>query len=150
MFLGGIAILIIGRVHQAFRYEDAERLPLGVAFFVGCCQVVSMIPGVSRSGATILGAVLMGVDRKAAAEFSFFLAIPTMLGASVLDLYKGRDLLQAHDMTLIAAGFITAMISAIVVVRAFVAFLQRHTFVGFGWYRIAAGIAMALVLWRVG
>ncbi|MFO1035783.1 MAG: undecaprenyl-diphosphate phosphatase [Geminicoccaceae bacterium] len=147
MILGGIAILVIERVHPRFRHEDSQALPTGTALGIGLFQVISMIPGVSRSGATIMGALLLGVDRKAAAEFSFFLAIPTMLGASALDLYKARDLLQASDLVSIAVGFVVALVSAFVVVRAFVGFIQRHTFDVFGWYRIAAGVVMAAVLW---
>jgi undecaprenyl-diphosphatase len=92
--------------------------------------------------------MLLGVDRRAAAEFSFFLAIPTMLGATVLDLYKGRAALTLHDYGVIAVGFVVAFVSAIIVVRAFVAFLQRHTFAVFGWYRIVIGLVMMLVLWH--
>jgi undecaprenyl-diphosphatase len=105
-----------------------------------------MIPGVSRSGATILGAVVLGVERRAAAEFSFFLAIPTMLGATILDLYKNRDLLSGSDLGLIAVGFVVAFISAIFVVRALIAYLARHDFRVFGWYRIAISLVMAAVL----
>ena len=146
--LGGIAILIIERLTPTFRHHEADRLPIGTSLGVGLAQCIAMIPGVSRSGATILGAVLMGVDRRAAAEFSFFLAIPTMLGATVLDLYKGRASLALHDYEVIAVGFVAAFISAIIVVRAFVAFLQSHTFAVFGWYRILIGLVMMIVLWR--
>jgi len=146
--LGGIAILVIERLSPVFRHHEADRLPLGTSLGIGLCQCISMIPGVSRSGATILGAMLLHVDRRAAAEFSFFLAIPTMLGATVLDLYKGRASLTAHDYEVIALGFVVAFISAIIVVRAFVTFLQNHTFVVFGWYRILAGLLLMLVLWR--
>ena len=146
--LGGIAILVIERLRPAFRHHEADRLPLGTSFGVGLFQCIAMIPGVSRSGATILGAMLLHVDRRAAAEFSFFLAIPTMLGATVLDLYKGRASLTTHDYEVIALGFVVAFISAIIVVRVFVTFLQNHTFVVFGWYRILAGLLLMLVLWR--
>jgi undecaprenyl-diphosphatase len=107
---------------------------------------VSMIPGVSRAGATIMGGVLLGLDRKAAAEFSFFLAIPTMMGASALDLYKGWGRLDGSLALDIAVASLAAFITAIVVVRAFVTFLGRHTFAPFGWYRIAAGLAMLALL----
>jgi undecaprenyl-diphosphatase len=146
--LGGIAILAIERLTPAFRHHEADRLPIGTSLGIGLFQCIAMIPGVSRSGATILGAMLLRVDRRAAAEFSFFLAIPTMLGATVLDLYKGRTSLTASDYEVIALGFAVAFVSAIIVVRAFVTFLQNHTFVVFGWYRILAGLVLMLVLWR--
>jgi undecaprenyl-diphosphatase len=146
--LGGIVILVIERLPHVFRHHEADRLPIGTSLGIGFAQCIAMIPGVSRSGATILGAMLLGVDRRAAAEFSFFLAIPTMLGATVLDLYKGRGSLGMHDYEVIAVGFVAAFISAIIVVRAFVAFLQNHTFAVFGWYRILIGLVMMGVLWR--
>ena len=105
-----------------------------------------MVPGVSRSGASILGALMLGVERRAAAEFSFFLAIPTMLGAFTLDLWKARHDLHSNDLVVIAVGFFVAFIVAVVVVRAFVAYLARHDFTVFGWYRIVAGLAIAAVL----
>ena len=99
-----------------------------------------MIPGVSRSGATILGALMLGVERKTAAEFSFFLAIPTMLGASALDLWKARDVLNPDDGAIIAVGFIVSFVSAIIVVRWLVNFISHHGFGIFGWYRIIFGL----------
>lgn len=143
---GGIAILLIERLSIEPRHHDAERLPPGLALRIGFCQALAMIPGVSRSGASILGAVMMGVDRRAAAEFSFFLAIPTMLGATVYDLYKNHASLDFSDFWVMAAGFATALLTALVVVRALLAFLTRHSFELFGWYRIAAGLVMAAVL----
>src|SRR5262249_33311888 len=106
--LGGIAILVIERLSPVFRQHEADRIAHGTSIGVGFFQCIAMIPGVSRSGATILGAMLLRVDRRAAAEFSFFLAIPTMLGATVLDLYKGRASLTAHDYEVIALGFAVA------------------------------------------
>jgi undecaprenyl-diphosphatase len=147
LILGGLAILLIERVATKLpRYHDTDEVPFGVALGVGLCQTVSMIPGVSRAGATIMGAVLLGLDRRAAAEFSFFLAIPTMLGASVLDLYKNRDLLDASLALEIGVASAAAFVTAMIVVRAFVTYLGRHTFVAFGWYRIAAGLAMTAML----
>ena len=146
MIVGGVAILLIERVHAAIRYREAEALPVPVSFGVGLCQCLAMVPGVSRSGASILGALMLGVERRAAAEFSFFLAIPTMLGAFTLDLWKARHDLHGSDLLIIATGFVVAFIVAVVVVRAFVAYLARHDFTVFGWYRIIAGIAIAAVL----
>lgn len=145
---GGVAILLIERLTLSFRHHEADRLPLGTSLGVGFCQCLAMLPGVSPSGATILGAMFLGVDRRAAAEFSFFLAIPTMLAATVLDVYKGRASLTGHDYEIIAVGFAAAFVSAIVVVRVFLAFLQNHSFRVFGWYRIVIGLAMMLVLWH--
>jgi undecaprenyl-diphosphatase len=118
------------------------------AFGVGLVQCVSMIPGVSRSGATIMGALAMGIERRTAAEFSFFLAIPTMLGATTLELLDNRDALMAGTMgvgwTEIAVGFVVSFIVALAVIRFFVAYVSRAGFKPFAWYRIVAG-AIALV-----
>ena len=105
-----------------------------------------MIPGVSRSGATIMGALLLGVERRTAAEFSFFLAIPTVLGATVFDLYKNRGTLDFDGGALIAAGFVAAFVAALFVVRALVSFVGRHGFGPFAWYRIAIGAIMLAIL----
>jgi undecaprenyl-diphosphatase len=128
------------------RYHDSAEVPAPTALGIGLCQTVSMIPGVSRAGATIMGGVMLGLDRKAAAEFSFFLAIPTMLGASMLDIYKGWDRLDGALATDIAVASLAAFVTAIIVVRAFVSFLATHTFAPFGWYRIVAGLAMIAYL----
>jgi undecaprenyl-diphosphatase len=150
LVVGGVAILLIERLRPAVRIERAEDVPPVRALAVGFCQALAMVPGVSRSGATILGGVLLSLDRRAAAEFSFFLAIPTMLAATVYDLYKNRALLAADDLLLIAVGFLAAMVTAMVVVEALLRFLQRHSFVVFGWYRIAVGLAMAALLGLAG
>ncbi len=150
LVLGGVAILAIEARSPTPREHEAEALPVSLALKIGLCQLVSMIPGVSRSGATILGAVLLGVDRKAAAEFSFFLAIPTMFAASVYDLYKSSGELAGGDLLVIAVGFLVSLVTAVIVIRAFLAFLVRHTFRAFGWYRIAAGLAMAAILLLTG
>ena len=142
LLVGGVIILLIERRLRTARYHDASQVPYGTALVIGLCQTVSMIPGVSRAGATIMGGVLLGLDRKAAAEFSFFLAIPTMLGASTLDLYKGWERLDASLALDLAVASAAAFATAIIVVRAFVSFLGRHTFAPFGWYRIAAGLLM--------
>ena len=142
LIIGGVIILAIERLVHRPRFHDTAEVPPATALGIGLCQTVSMIPGVSRAGATIMGGVLLGLDRKAAAEFSFFLAIPTMLGASTLDLYKGWDRLDASLALDLAVASAAAFATAIIVVRAFVSFLGRHTFVPFGWYRIAAGLLM--------
>ena len=142
LLVGGVIILVIERIAHRPRFHDTDEVPAMTALGIGLCQTVSMIPGVSRAGATIMGGVLLGLDRKAAAEFSFFLAIPTMLGASLLDIYKGWDSLDGSLGLDIAVASLAAFVTAIIVVRAFVSFLGRHTFAPFGWYRIAAGAAM--------
>jgi undecaprenyl-diphosphatase len=148
--VGGIIILAVERHAVAARYHRAEAVPLPLALKIGLCQVIAMIPGVSRSGATILGAVLMGVDRRAAAEFSFFLAIPTMLGATALDLFKARHFLTSEHLLVIGLGFVCSFLAALLVVRALVAYLSRHTFKIFGWYRIVIGTLMVVVLTTYG
>ena len=142
LIIGGVIILAIERLVHRPRFHDTAEVPPATALGIGLCQTVSMIPGVSRAGATIMGGVLLGLDRKAAAEFSFFLAIPTMLGASTLDLYKGWERLDASLALDLAVASAAAFATAIIVVRAFVSFLGRHTFAPFGWYRIAAGLLM--------
>ena len=146
LLVGGVIILVIERIAHRPRFHDTDEVPPATALGIGLCQTVSMIPGVSRAGATIMGGVLLGLDRKAAAEFSFFLAIPTMLGASMLDIYKGWDSLDGSLGLDIAVASLAAFVTAIIVVRAFVSFLGRHTFAPFGWYRIAAGIVMLAYL----
>lgn len=148
LVLGGVAILLIERMKPEPHVAAIEDLTPTTALKIGLCQCLAMVPGVSRSGATILGAVVLGVERKTAAEFSFFLAIPTMLGATVLDLWKARGLLDPHDGAVIAIGFIAAFISAIVVVRWLVSYVSHHGFAAFGWYRIIFGAAFgAYLLW---
>ena len=146
LLIGGIAILVIEKLPKRERVVESEAMPYKTAIGIGFCQCLAMIPGVSRSGATILGAMLLGVERKAAAEFSFFLSIPTMFGATVFDLYKNRNDLQGGDMLLIAIGFVVAFLSAIVVVRGFIGFIARHGFIPFAWYRIGLGAIVLLAL----
>ncbi len=149
LILGGIIILIFERIAPPPRFLDADRLPLSKALQIGFCQVLAIIPGVSRSGATILGGELLGVDRKAAAEFTFYLAVPTMLGAAVYDLYKNRDVLTAGAGIEIAVGFVVSFLVAWVVVKTFIAFVGRYGLKPFGWYRILAGAALlAFVMMR--
>jgi undecaprenyl-diphosphatase len=149
LVLGGIAILLIegflGREDRG-GVAEVENLSYGTALAIGFCQALAMIPGVSRAGATIMGALLLGVSRPTAVEFSFFLAIPTMLGATVFDLYKNRGTLDLSGGLLIAVGFVLAFLSALLVVRGFVGFITRHGFAPFGWYRIVVGLAMLAIL----
>ncbi len=147
LILGGIAILVIERVRPVPTVNQIENFTPRLALGIGLIQCVAMIPGVSRSGATILGALLMGVTRRAAAEFSFFLAVPTLAGAAVYDLYKNRDGLSADGMELIAIGFITTFLASLWVIRWFVGFVSRRGFAPFAWYRIVAGtVLLAAIL----
>ena len=146
LIVGGVVILACERIAPPPRHMDADHLPLSKAFQIGLCQVLAIIPGVSRSGATILGGELLGVDRKAAAAFTFYLAVPTMLGATVYDLYKNRDVLDAAAGTEIAIGFVVSFLVAYVVVKGFIGFVGRYGLKPFGWYRIGAGATIIAVL----
>ncbi|HXC55093.1 MAG TPA: undecaprenyl-diphosphate phosphatase [Rhizomicrobium sp.] len=146
LILGGIIILIFERIAPAPRFLDGNKLPLVKAFQIGLFQVLAVVPGVSRSGATILGGEMVGIDRKAGALFTFYLAVPTMLGATVLDLWKNRHVLNLHAGLDIAIGFVVAFVVALFVVRGFIAFIGRYGLKPFGWYRIAAGLAIVAVL----
>jgi undecaprenyl-diphosphatase len=141
LIVGGILILLIERMVKNVRIESVEAMPVKSALSIGLVQCLAMVPGVSRSGATIMGALLMGVERRTAAEFSFFLAVPTMIAATVYDLYQNRDLLNAGDMNAIGIGFVTAFLVALAVVKAFVAIVSRYGFAPFAWYRIVVGSA---------
>ena len=146
LIVGGVAILIIERVLKMPHHHTIERFSIPLALGIGLCQVVSLIPGVSRAGATIMGALLLRVDRKAATEFSFFLAIPTMIGATVYDLWKNRHDLTPDGLGVIAVGFVVAFIAALVVVRVLVGFVSRRGFGPFAWYRIVVGTVMIVLL----
>jgi undecaprenyl-diphosphatase len=143
--LGGIAIIAIERLVKRSDIIGVAEMPIGTAVGIGLAQCLAMVPGVSRSGATIMGALTLGVERRTAAEFSFFLAIPTMLGATTLELLKHRQALMAgaHGVGFgtVAVGFAASFVVALVVVRAFVHYISRHGFAPFAWYRIIVGTA---------
>jgi undecaprenyl-diphosphatase len=145
LIVGGVAILVIERVAKRQDIVGIAEMPLKTAIGVGLVQCLAMIPGVSRSGATIMGGLSLGVERRTAAEFSFFLAIPTMVGATTLELVKHHDTLLAGASGVgfgaVAVGFVVSFIVAIVVVRAFVSYISRRGFAPFAWYRIIAGTA---------
>ncbi len=147
LIVGGIAILAVERLVPVARYHRIEAFPAPLALKIGFCQCLALVPGVSRSGASILGALLMGVDRRAAAEFSFFLAVPTMAGATVYDLYKNWSGMSLDDGALIAVGFVTAFVAAALVVKTLVDFVGRYGFAPFGWYRIVVGAGMLAFLY---
>lgn len=147
LILGGIVLLVVDRLPLRPRVREAEAMPLGTALAIGLCQCLALVPGVSRSGATIVGALLLGVEKRAAAEFSFFLSMPTMGGAVAYDLWSSREVLSADDLGLIALGFAAAFVSGALVVRWLLGFVSRRGFAVFGWWRIGVGSAALLGLW---
>jgi undecaprenyl-diphosphatase len=146
LVVGGVVLLLVDRRTTPPRHHDATRLPLGICLAIGFFQCLAMIPGVSRSGATIVGALMMGADRRSATEFSFFLSMPTMAGAFSYDLYRNRDVLSWSDMEIIAVGFVCAFLAAVVVVRGLLAFVARRGFALFGWWRIVVGLVALVAL----
>jgi undecaprenyl-diphosphatase len=144
--LGGIVMLLVERYRPAPTVVDADRTPLARALGIGACQVLAMVPGVSRSGATIVGGMLMGLDRPAAAEFSFFLAMPTMMAAFAHSLLKVRHHLSSDRAVEIAIGFVMAFVASLLVVRPFLAFVRRRGFAPFAWYRIVLGLALFIAI----
>jgi undecaprenyl-diphosphatase len=148
LILGGGILLWVDQLELKPVHHEATEFPLPTYLIIGCAQCLAMFPGVSRSGATIVGAMLLGADRRAAAEFSFFLAIPTMLGAFVYDLYKSRaDMTMDHGL-IVAIGFAVSFVTAIIVVKTFLTYVTRHGFTLFAWWRVIVGtvglIALAL------
>jgi undecaprenyl-diphosphatase len=141
LIVGGIVLVLVDRMKLAVHYTDAMDYPPSLAFKIGLIQCLAMIPGVSRSGATIVGAMLMGASKRAAAEFSFFLAMPTMAGAFTYDLLKNYKFLSANDAAIIGAGFISAFIAALLVVRLLLDYVSRHGFTPFAYWRILVGAA---------
>lgn len=141
LIVGGVILLWIDRMKLEVRHRDVTQYPMSMYLMIGLFQCLAMIPGTSRSGATIAGSLLMGADKRSAAEFSFFLAMPTMAGAFAYDLYKNIDILNADDLGIIAAGFIMAFVSAVLVVRALLDFVTKHGFAPFAWWRMIVGTA---------
>lgn len=149
LILGGIILLWVDRIAITPRYTNMNEYPLSLCLKIGFFQCLAMIPGTSRSGSTIVGALLMGADKRSAAEFSFFLAMPTMAGAFAYDLFKNRDVIQSDDLALIAIGFITAFFAALLVVKGLLDYVSKHGYALFGWWRIIVGSvgAVALLVW---
>ena len=141
---GGILILLIERWAPTPRVSDVTEVPPRTAWGIGLAQVLSLIPGTSRSGATILGGFALGLSRTAATEFSFFLAIPVLLAATAYDLLKSWSILVPADAPVFAVGFVVSFVSALVVVRAFLSYVSHHSFSAFARYRIAFGIMVLL------
>lgn len=146
LIIGGVAILLVERFAKPTETGGIANVSVKQSIIVGLVQCIAMIPGVSRSGATIMGAMSFGVDRRTAAEFSFFLAVPTLTGATVLQLYKHKDALTSHDAGLIGVGALVSFIVATAVVKAFMAVVTRYGFTPFAWYRIVAGTAALIWL----
>ena len=141
LILGGFVLLAVDRMAIRPKYTDIMDYPPSLAFKIGLFQCLAMVPGTSRSGATIVGSLLMGTDKRSAAEFSFFLAMPTMLGAFTLDLYKNRELIRFDDGIVIAIGFTAAFVMALAVVRSLLDFVSSRGYAPFAWWRIAVGTA---------
>ncbi len=157
LILGGFIMLWVERTRPGGQSAGSsvtattlESISWKQALVVGCAQCLAMIPGTSRSGATIIGGMLAGINRKTATEFSFFLAMPTMMAAAGYDMFKNASLISQADMLAIAVGFASAFFSALVVVRAILAFISKHTYRAFGWYRILLGVVVAVWLYRLG
>jgi len=143
LIAGGILILALDGPWRRGGLHDFQQVSLAQAFGIGCGQVLSLMPGVSRAGATILSGLVAGLDRRAATEFSFFLALPTMYAACLFALWKSRHDIDTSAALGLAVGFVTAFISALIVIRALLRFVQGHTLRPFGWYRIGAGLLLA-------
>lgn len=149
LVVGGVILLIVDRIAPEPKHMDAMALPISLSLKIGFIQCLAMIPGTSRSGSTIVGALLLGVSKRAAAEFSFFLSMPTMAGAFAYDLYKNRDVLDASAMGEIAVGFVAAFIAAVLVVKWLLDYVSKHGYALFGWWRIVVG-ALAIALLSAG
>jgi undecaprenyl-diphosphatase len=147
LVVGGLVILLVEqKIKPTPRTQTVDTMDWKLALKIGFAQVLAMIPGTSRSGATIMGGMLLGLERKAATEFSFFLAIPTMLGATVYDSYKNWEHMNAESLEVIAIGFLAAFFSALLVVRWLINFLSKHGYTPFAWYRIVIGGVMLVLL----
>ncbi len=146
LVVGGVLMLVLERIAPPPRKTSFDMIRWKTGLKIGLCQTLGMIPGVSRAGATMMGALMLGIERKAAAEFSFFLAIPTMLGAASYDLYKNWHHLHAHDGEIIAVGFAAAFLSALIVVRFMLRIVSTYGFAPFAYYRIVLGSGMLAYL----
>ncbi len=146
LVIGGFLILLIEWARPPERVAEVSDIRRSTALGIGLAQVLSLVPGTSRSGATIMGGYALGLSRRAATEFSFFLSIPVMFAATLYDLFKSRGALGAADAPAFAVGFVVSFVSAVIVVRAFLGYVAHHSFTAFAWYRIALGVALLLLL----
>lgn len=147
LIIGGVIILWAERRPLQTYTAEVEDLTFKQAVLIGFIQCLALIPGTSRSGATIIGGLLMGVSRKAAAEFSFFLGIPVLMGAGLLDMYKSRHELHSNDAVVLGVGMVVAFISALLVIRALIRYVSRHDFSVFAYYRIVFGVIILVTAW---
>lgn len=146
LVIGGLIILLVEWARPAERVAEVGEVRPLTALGIGLAQVLSLVPGTSRSGATIMGGYALGLSRRAATEFSFFLSIPVMFAATLYDLFRSRGVLGAADAPAFAVGFVVSFVSAVIVVRAFLGYVSHHNFAAFAWYRIALGVALLLLL----
>ncbi|NLU02179.1 MAG: undecaprenyl-diphosphate phosphatase [Pseudomonas lundensis] len=149
LVIGGVIMLWAERREHVIHAETVDDMTWKDAVKIGFAQCLAMIPGTSRSGSTIIGGLLFGLSRKAATEFSFFLAMPTMVGAAVYSGYKYRHLFQPDDLPVFAIGFVTSFVFAMIAVRALLKFISNHSYAAFAWYRIAFGL-LILATWQCG
>ncbi|WP_437880780.1 undecaprenyl-diphosphate phosphatase [Pseudomonas sp. LRF_L74] len=147
LVVGGVIMLWAEFRQHEIKVEDVDGMHWSDALKIGCVQCLAMIPGTSRSGSTIIGGLLFGLSRRAATEFSFFLAMPTMVGAALYSGYKYRDLFQPSDLPVFAVGFVTSFIFAMIAVKALLKFIANHSYAVFAWYRIAFGL-LILATWQ--
>lgn len=147
LILGGFVLLWADKRPERPKYTSVMDFPLSVAFGIGLFQCLAMVPGVSRSGSTIVGAMLLGSDKRSAAEFSFFLSMPTMAGAFAFDLLKNRDILNTSDVAIIGVGFVCAFVAALFVVKRLLGFVSRRGYAVFAWWRIVVGTVALIALW---
>lgn len=150
LILGGIVLLWVDRWAVEPKHHDVMDFPISLCLKIGLFQCLAMIPGTSRSGATIVGGLILGADKRSAAEFSFFLAMPTMVGAFAYDLYKNLDVLSADDLPIIAVGFVMAFFAAAFVVRYLLDYVSRHGYSIFGWWRLVVGSVGLIALLTFG
>jgi undecaprenyl-diphosphatase len=150
LIIGAFIIFWVERREHKVRVSDVDQISVRDALVVGLCQAVSLIPGTSRAGATIIGGLLSGLSRKAATEFSFFLAIPTMFAATFYEVYKYRHLLSASDWPMFAVGFVVSFLAALLAVRALLRFVASHNFTAFAWYRLVLGFVVLVYYWESG
>jgi len=145
LFIGGILIILIDRKKRQFKFDSVKTMPYLIAMYIGLFQCLAMVPGTSRSAATIIGGLVLGASRKLAAEFSFYLAIPTIIGASVYSLAKSKIELSMQEIYLLIVGFIVSFVVALLVIRFFMNFIRKHSFEVFGYYRIV--LALVIFIW---
>lgn len=150
LFIGGIMLIVLELIYKEkdHHVDSIQQMRLKTAFFIGCCQAIAMIPGVSRSAATIIGGLFLGTKRKAAVEFSFLLAIPTMFAATVLDIKETAFSFTSNEFFLLGTGFIGSFLVAIIAIKLFLRFIQKHTFIPFGIYRILAAILYFFIIMK--